>query len=277
MNVTIQDIRETIRGLDLSGHPVCVHSSLRSFGWVDGGASVVVDGLLAGECSVLVPTFSWTFAVPPPPDMRLDRNGWDYDKYAGPTSGTGRLYTPDSMEIDRDMGAIPASVLAVPQRVRGNHPLCSFTADGPLAVELISGQKPLDVFAPLKTLAEANGSVVLMGVSLERMTLIHLAERMAGRNMFRRWANGPDGQPMAVEVGGCGGGFDNFRPTLSPLMREARVGQSVWRIFPAERALEVLARAIRKNPWMTHCGDPKCDRCNDAVMGGPVLTTTAGA
>ncbi len=272
MQVTIRDIRDAIRFLELSNRPLCVHSSLRSFGWVDGGASTVVDGLLAEECTILVPTFSWDyFGIPPPPDMQPERNGFYYEDYDGTFFGIGRVYTPESMEIDQDMGAIPAAALAMPERVRGNHPLCSFTAVGSLAEELISDQKPLDVFAPLRNLAETGGSVLLMGVGLESMTFIHLAERMAGRNLFRRWANGTDGRPMMVEVGGCGG-FDNFRPIFASLMREIRVGKSEWLAFPARETLEAATKAIRENPNITHCDNPHCGRCNDAVRGGPILT-----
>ena len=159
----------------------------------------------------------------------------------------------------------------MPQRTRGNHPLCSFTAIGPLERELVLGQRPLDVCAPLKELAKFNGSIILMGVGLDVMTLIHLAERMSGRNLFRRWANGPDGQPMEVEVGGCSDGFGNLEQFLSPLARTTKVGQSTWRIFPANATLETAERAIRKDPWLTHCSNPRCGRCRDAVAGGPIL------
>ena len=269
--VTIKDVGEAARELGLSGHPLCVHASLRSFGWVDGGASAVVDGLLAEGCTVMVPTFSWTFAVPPP-RARPARNAWDYDDFQGPTSGIGRVYSPDTMEMDeKDMGAVAAGVAAMPGRVRGNHPLCSFTAVGPLAHELICGQEPLNVWAPLKALGEANGSVVLMGVGFERMTFLHLAEQMAGRNPFRRWANGPDGQTMEVEAGGCSDGFGGFERILSAAMKELEVGESLWRAFPAKEALELAARAIRENPRITHCGNSECGRCNDAVAGGPII------
>ena len=270
--VTVQTIREAAQALGLSGRALCVHASLRSFGWVEGGASAVVDGLLAEGCTVMVPTFSWTFAVPPP-RARPARNAWDYEDFQGPTSGIGRVYSPDTMEMDeKDMGAVAAAVAAMPGRVRGNHPLCSFTAVGPLAHELISGQEPLNVWAPLKALAEANGSVVLMGVGFERLTFLHFAEQMAGRTPFRRWANGPDGQPMEVEAGGCSHGFDSFEPILASLKREGRVGESLWRAFPAKEASELAARAIRENPRITHCSDSRCGRCNDAVLGGPLLT-----
>jgi len=269
--VTIQDIGEATREFGLQGHALCVHVSLRSFGRVEGGAPAVVDGLLAEGGTVMVAAFSWTFAVPPT-DPRPARNAWDYEAYGGPTEGIGRVYTPDTVEIDeRDMGAVAAEVIARPERLRGNHPLCSFAALGPLANEMIAEQAPLRVSAPLEALAEADGFVMLMGVGLENMTLLHVAEQLAGRNLFRRWANGPDGQAMQVEVGGCSHGFAGFEPILSPLTKERRVGESLWRILPAKAALAVAAAAIRGNPMITHCRDPQCGRCRDAVLGGPIL------
>ena len=270
MPVTTEDVRAAVRALGLSHRPLCVHSSLHSFGWVEGGAATVVDGLLAEGCTVLVPAFSPAFAVPPPPDRRLVRNGWDYDRFPGPTGGLGRVYTPDSQEIDKAMGAIPAAVVGMPGRSRGNHPGNSFAAVGPLAHDLIAEQAPMNVYAPLRRLAAHGGWVVLMGVGLNRLTLIHLAEQMAGRRLFRRWANGPDGQPIAVEAGGCSAGFGRLEPVLAPLMERLTVGRSPWLVLPAQATLAAAARAIQADPMATHCGDPQCERCNDAVLGGPV-------
>jgi aminoglycoside 3-N-acetyltransferase len=119
-------------------------------------------------------------------------------------------------------------------------------------------------------LAEANGAVILMGVGLDKMTLLHLAEQMAGRHLFLRWANGPDHQPMMVETGGCSDGFENFGPVLTSVRREKRVGESSWQVFPAQEALAIAVDAIRREPEITHCDNPKCNRCNDAVLGGPI-------
>jgi len=270
--VTVKDIRSATRDLALSGRPLCVHSSLRSFGWVEGGASAVVEALLAEGCTVMVPTFSCGFAVPPPPDLRPARNGWDYDTCTSSTDGIERIYRPDTNEVDQEsMGAVPATVVGMPGRIRGNNALSSFTAIGPLSEDLMSSQAPLDLCAPFRALAEAGGSVVLMGVGLVRMTLLHLAEKMAGRNQFRRWSNGRDGRPMAVETGGCSDGFDKFETILSPLRTQRTVGESVWRVFPAKEVLQTAADAIRRDPHLTHCGDLECGRCEDSVRGGPIL------
>ncbi len=263
------DIQHALRSLGLSGQCFCVHSSLRSFGWVEGEAQAVVDAILAEGCTLLVPTFT-EFEVSPPPHLRPARNGRNYSSVA-PEEDTSVLYSRDMTEVaEEDMGAIPAAVLRMPERVRGDHPLCSFAAIGPLAHELIAGQAPLDVNAPLRALAERDGFVLLMGVGLEAMTLLHLAEQRAGRVLFRRWANGPEGQVVMVETGGCSDGFHTLEAPLSPLRREARVGDSRWQVFPAADALEVASEAIRRDPAITHCGVSPC-RCDDAVLGGPVL------
>lgn len=269
MVVTRQDIARELRSLGLAGRPVCAHSSLRSFGDVEGGAAAVVGAFLDEGCTLLVPTFSSDFALAAPPHMRFGRNGWDYETHTS-SPGANRIYAPETNEVDRDMGAIPAAVLAWPGRVRGNHALDSLTAAGPLAAALVRGQAPLDVYAPLKALAAAGGFVLLMGVGLERMTLLHLAEREAGREMFRRWANGPDGAPSVFGVGGCSEGFGRLEPALRSSMRTTVVGRSVWRVFEAREALRLAAAAIRADPRITHCGAAVCERCDDAVAGGPV-------
>jgi aminoglycoside N3'-acetyltransferase len=270
--VTIDSIQNAARSLGLSGRPICVHASLRSFGWVEGGPQTVIDGLLAEGCTVVVPTFSWdSFAVDPLLHQQPARNGSDYVAQPRERAGTHRIYTPDSTELDQaDMGAIPAAVLAMPDHVRGNHPLCSFSAVGPLARELISAQAPLRVFGPLELLADRHGTIILMGVGLDSMTFLHLAEQHAGRNLFRRWANGSDGRPMEVEVGGCSQGFPQLESILKRYARQTTVGQSVWYTYEANESLHAAAEAIRNRPPITRCNKPRC-RCDDAILGGPIL------
>ncbi|RIK36138.1 MAG: hypothetical protein DCC57_22735, partial [Chloroflexi bacterium] len=78
--------------------------------------------------------------------------------------------------------------------------------------------------------AEAGGFVLLMGVALETMTLLHLAEQVAGRVPFRRWANDRQGRPQQVEAGGCSDGFGRLAPLLEPWRRQRR------RCAPARRS-----------------------------------------
>ena len=270
MNVGKQRIREGVRDLGLSQKAVCLHSSLNSFGRVTGGAGAVVQAFLDEGCTILVPTFSGRYAIAPPVHLRFERNGWNYETAV--TSGEIiEPFSPAADEIDREMGAIPAAVLSLPGRVRGNNPLDSFTAAGPLARELAAGQTTSDVYAPLEALARVRGFVLLMGVGLERMTLLHLAEKEAGRTLFRRWAKDTQGRPIAVEVGGCSEGFGKLEPYLSPDARTTTVGRSCWTLFPADAALARAAAAIRTDTNITHCGVETCERCNDSAAGGAIV------
>jgi aminoglycoside N3'-acetyltransferase len=269
--VTKQDFHVALRTLGLAGVPVCIHAAFRSFGTVAGSIASLIAAFLEAHCTLLVPTFSWTFAISPPPEQRFPRNGWQYAAYPGPTAGVGRIYTPQTTDIDRDMGALAAAVVAHPNHVRGAHPLCSFSALGHHAADLIAAQRPDDVYAPLTTLARRNGFVLLIGVGLDKLTLLHLAEKEAGRRLFRRWANNRDGHPIAVEVGGCSAGFPQLAGELHTLIQTITVGHSTWQLLPARATLERAIAAMRAHPTITHCGDPTCARCADAIAGGPVL------
>lgn len=265
------DLKQTLRAFGLRGRTVCLHSSLRSFGHVIGGAETIIQAFLDEECTVVVPTFSSGFEVAAPLHLQFERNGWNYRTAPTPRYHSNRVYSPEVLDIDRDMGAIPATIVAWPGRVRGNHPLDSFTAVGPRASELIAEQTPLDVYAPLGALIRLEGFVLLLGVGLEKLTLLHMAEKEAGRTLFRRWANDQHGRPMAVEVGGCSEGFGRLEPHLRDIMRKTTVGQSGCTPLQAGHVVANVAAAIRANPEITHCDVGTCERCNDAVKGGPLI------
>jgi len=269
-HVTSLDIRSAIRDLGISGLPVCVHSSLRSFGQVEGGAEAVVEAFLAESCTLLVPAFSWAFFVSPRAARGPLRNAFDYGRVSE-SSRAGPIYTPMTDEIDASMGAVPRAVVERPGRTRGAHPLSSFAAVGPDAEVLVGAQAPLDAFAPLRLLAQGGGFVLLIGVGLTSMTLLHLAEACAGREPFRRWATAPSGDVIEVQTGGCSAGFGAFERVLAPLAREAVVGASRWRSYPAGAVVEEATRALQANPQITHCDNPACEQCRDAIAGGPLV------
>ena len=205
--------------------------------------------------------------------MRPQRNGIEYASIPPGDAPAAGVFTPESTELDRaSMGAILAAVLAMPGRARGDHPLNSFAAVGRLAHELVDDQSADGVYRPLEVLTNSDGWVILMGVGFEAMTLLHLAEKVAGREPFRRWARDREGKVIMVQAGSCSDGFEQLAPALAPLERRTTVGESRWRVYPAEDTLRAAVDAIRRNPLITHCGRDTCERCRDAVAGGPLLT-----
>lgn len=251
--VKSQDIAAGAQQLGLANLPVCVHSSLRSFGWVEGGADAVIDGLLAAGCTLLAPTFSLMYALSGPDEV-------------------GPVYTPDTPEMNVGLGAIPVALLRRPERVRSRHPLNSSSAVGPLAERLAGADVSDALYASFEALLALGGWVLLIGVPLRNMTLIHLAEQKAGRPLVDKWAMAADGHPRPVRVGGCGRGFPQLEPWLGPLARETFVGASRWRAFPAAETVAAAAAAIRAKPDVTHCGRESCEYCNATLrdqLAGP--------
>jgi aminoglycoside 3-N-acetyltransferase len=274
MELTKNDFIKAIKTSGLSEKCVCVHSSIKSFmTGIKGGIDTIIQSFIECGCTLMVPTFSFqAFTIKPPENMRPERNGVDYNKIEFLNFENKNFFTKVCNEIDRDkMGIFPCEILENNKRERGEHPLCSFSAIGPFAQDLIKGQKYMDVFAPLRELALFEGYVVLMGVDLNRMTLLHLAEQIAGRKMFLRWVNDSKGNPVYAEAGGCSEGFVNLTPYLSVFEKQIFVGKSKWKIYSATKVLKQAAKVITSMPEITRCADKECIRCDDAIKGGPKI------
>jgi aminoglycoside 3-N-acetyltransferase len=256
------EIAAAFGGLAAAGRPVCVHASLRSFGTLAAGPDTVIDGALAAGTTVLVPTASFrTCLAPSPPGVVRPFNAEDDGMVpAEPPAAWDRC----ADFVDPAMGALPAAVLRRPGRARGDHPLSSFTALGPGAAALVSGQRPLDVYAPLRALASAGGLVVGMGVGLTAITAVHLAERRAGLRLLRRWAVTGAG-PVECEHGGCSRGFERLADAVAEAETTLWVGPSRWRVWPATALLDRATDALRRDPSAATCAVPGCARCRDLV------------
>lgn len=263
-----------------AGRPLMVHVSLRSFRTrIDGDADALLDALQARGRTVLVPAFTEPqFNVPAPADMRPARNGIDY---ANPPSASPLAedfaYGPDCQLINPHLGVFPATVIKRPGAMRGDHALNSFAALGPLANELIKAQSPADVYGPIRQLAEHEGLVLLIGVGLNRMTAIHLAEQESGRNLFLRWALTPGGGVSMLPVGSCSEGFPRLEPVVRQYERATNVGDSRWRAFPARETITAASDAIRRDQAITDCGDKECLLCRDSTAGGPEVAAISDA
>jgi aminoglycoside N3'-acetyltransferase len=265
------EILAAVRQSGMADSVVCLHSSLKSFGRVEGGADAVIDAFVDAGCTLIVPTFTYECQIPPPPGRSIPRNGtspkWIVER------DKAEAYIPEDNRISGDMGAIPARILERPDRIRGNHPLNSFAGLGPRAAGLIAAQAPLNVYGPLKQMyLSPPAFLVLAGVNLTKATAIHFAEERSGRRLFRRWALLSGAADIEVEEGSCSEGFENLAPAVSGLEKRVQVGASLWRIYPFQEFVDAIVSAILQDPPITHCPDKDCARCNDAVRGGPLFS-----
>ncbi|WP_329018681.1 AAC(3) family N-acetyltransferase [Micromonospora rifamycinica] len=268
-----EHLTTALESLHLTNRPVMLHTSMRSFGtMIDGGVDAILDALLRRGCTVMTPAFTEPqFRVTSPADMRPARNGVDYTitPVSNPLLEAGP-YSVDCGLINPMLGLLPAVLVGRLDAVRGRHPLNSFTAIGPEAAEIIDAQSPEDVYGPIRELADRDGVILLIGVGLNRMTALHLAEQQSGRRMFQRWARDIDGTVRTVEVGSCSAGFPKLEPALSPLAQSVTVGASRWRAFPARQTLAVATAAIAAQQDITRCPDAECILCRHAIAGGPL-------
>ncbi len=272
--ITKAEIRDAISKLGIAGAEICVHASMRSFGErIEGNASGIVHSFLDSGCTVLVPAFTYDFLARPEKRYMPDNNGaGDYSYFLNRVYGEEKIFHTSCKDISKeDMGIFAECVLCEPKSVRGYNPLNSFAALGEHAGRLVENQTATDVYAPLGQLYDDDGFVLLMGVSLESATIIHYAEQKAGRRPFVRWAYDENGNVIPVFTGSCSMGFGKLEPILENYAKRARVGKSIWTCFRARELADVCAAAINKNPEITHCGNPDCERCRDAVAGGPVF------
>lgn len=275
LSLDTQDLIHAIDTLGIGGADICIHASMKSFGApLQCGIPGIIDAFLQKGCTILVPSFSDQFEVAPIRKYMPPQNGTGDDSYFFQKIDTPMpSFDPCCKEISvEEMGIFAKSVLEDARSVRGNHPLNSFTALGSHARALVRHQTPRDVYAPLRQLCAEDGYILLMGVGLNRATILHYAEQLAGRNPFIRWALAPNGAVMPVSAGGCSEGFACFEPVLRSHARTMRIADSEWQCYKATEMVAACVAALRSHPSMTHCADMHCDRCNDALLGGPILS-----
>ncbi len=269
-------LRSALKQLGLEGRSVCVHSSIKSFGdHLENGFDGLLSSFLDCGCTVMAPTFSKMFMQQPDGLYQPEQNGTAYDDeiFATPFKyDPSLIYSPDTTQIATIfMGAFPTFLVQQPGRVRGAHPINSFTAIGPKAHQLIDGQTWRNVYAPFEALIEDDGYILLLGVHLDHTTLIHYAEQQAGRTLLVRWANDAQRQIQPCFIGTCSVGFQNFYPYVQDLETQITVGNSLWRCFKAKDLAERCTQVLREHPEVSHCGDPGCLKCNHMALGGPIL------
>ena len=273
--VTEAQIKTALHDLSVGDAPVAVHSSLSSFGCIAGGAGTIVAALLDVCSTVLMPAYSSIGRTRPPDHDRPRQNGTDYRFYnqlahAQITPFDPMLFGVDS-PINQDMSIIPKTLLAVPGTIRSAHPSVSWAAHGKDAQWYVEPHPPHDPLLPLKKLIAADGYVLLLGVSLAACAALHLAEEYAGRCPFIRWVLYADGSVRRVREYRCSAGFPCLAPLLDGLARRACIGSCEAVVYPAPALVERSAVIMRDTPTITCCRDGLgCERCMDAVKGGPI-------
>ncbi len=252
--VTHRDLVDGLNTLGLSGvEIVVVHSSLSAFGWVAGGPRTVVAALRSVVPTVLAPAFTYISLLPSPPGSNIPFNAettaatWEEFQRALDRMPPHRIEGP----IDRNMGAIAASLADEPDASRSPAPICGFSGVGPRAPELLAhgtAEHPLGI---LEAAAGQGGWILLLGVGHESNTTIHVAENFEHRGGFTRHARvatDPRGWTAVHAVGGSSSGFPAIEPHLAGIQRETTIGAARCLTMPAAETIRVARALIRRDP-----------------------------
>lgn len=164
--VTKQDIIEALERLRIeAGDIVLVHSSLKSMGYVEGGAEAVIEAfldILTLEGTLVMPTLVQK-------DFANAYKTWDINKPS-------------------DTGYITEVFRKYPGSIRSDQATHPVSAKGKMVVYLteghtdfgerygVFGDTPFSVSSPWQKLYDLNAKVVMVGVSLTYNTLKHLIE-----------------------------------------------------------------------------------------------------
>ena len=161
------------------GQAIFVHTSLKSLGFVVGGAETLIRALLeivGEEGTLMMPSQTWKNLDPstgvhweePEEWWPIIRKNWPaYDKEVTPAIG---------------MGVVAEMFRKWPGAKRTNHPARSIAAVGKHAEYITEEHDLSNIFgenSPLDKLYKLNGYVLLIGVGYEKNTSLHLAETRA--------------------------------------------------------------------------------------------------
>lgn len=252
-HVTKEDIEKGLYELGLrEGCNVGVHSSLSAFGYVEGGADAVIDALLetVGERgTVVMPTYSTNKRL-----LEVSPT----EKEAGIVYKE-EFFAYDPKETPCWTGAIPDTFWRREGAIRGCNPRHSLAAIGPKADELSRGWDRL---------LEADGYILLMGVSLGNCSAMHLAERQVPQltQYISAAAQPPvelkqlmekyEAQGITVGVRYPGKlSYPRFGRMEEPckgrgVMEIARIGEAVTKLFRLRELIDLYAGYLAKVPDM---------------------------
>jgi len=243
-HVTKDDIINGLKTLGLKeGHRVGVHSSLSSFGYVEGGADAVIDALLevvGKEGTVVMPTYSNNVdhleKTQEEKDMGIT---WKY-----------RISPYDPKKHGCWTGKIPDTFWRRKGAIRNSDPTHSLTAIGANAEKLSQSWK---------TLLEADGYILLLGITTSCCSSLHLAEERVQlpQHILDRITPPPEiEEKYAKENIGFGyGPYPKFGKMEEisikhGIMKRVKIGKATVKLLRLRELIDLYAEYLQKNPDM---------------------------
>lgn len=249
-----KELCEQFRALGITeGMVLEVHSSLKSLGYVIGGAQTVVDALIETV------GFDGTIVMPIQDSSNTEPAFWENPPLRRDLWERIRKETPDFKPDESDiiaMGRIAENLNRRPGSYRSYHPNCAFVAYGKYA-KLITHSQSLDYAlgeqSPLGALYQLPAYILLIGVGYENCTALHLAEyrsnarpvQMQGGavndNGYRKWVKYLDLDIDNEDFEEIGTELEDRK-----MVRTGKVGDSTCRLLKFGQAVDFATMYFQK-------------------------------
>jgi len=249
----VEDLRKA--GVN-PGDTLIAHTSLRTIGWIVGGAVTVIAALMeavSDQGTLVMPTQSTDIGEPSrwkhPP---VPEEWWQIIRDEMPP------YNPETTPT-RKMGVVVETFRKYPNVHRSAHPNASFGAWGKKAEYVVESHPVDDVFgenSPLGKLYELDAKILLVGTGLEANTSLHYSEYKAdlpnmpiekkgapiienGKRIWKTWKafeyNDEDFHKIAADY--------EEKAGLSPIY----IGLAESHIFSMRKLVDFSVEWLRKN------------------------------
>ena len=240
-----------------------MHASLKRVGTVEGGAAMVLHRLLkilGKEGILLMPTFT-----------SVTRHSSTHDNYTAAgcwCGGKESRHLPFIAELqpDKDLGEIAYRLCSWPSSRRSQHPTYSFVAVGKNSDKFVREYSAVDPLQPLKDFIKENPAIMTVGVGLESVPAIHVAEQRLTPSKFvkeRALTITSKGQAWVdVTAMGCNGGFQKLAQRIgSERLRETQIGMASARLYSMRALIQAAEKALHEDSMTLACGRPECLSC----------------
>lgn len=254
--ITYRDFTRALTELDIQAHSrVILHAAVAPFGSVAGGVESLV-GAVINQCElVIAPAFTPQTMVTP--SVGPENNALEYGSESKANLNAA-IYAAD-LPVDPQLGSVNEVLREHPQAERSIHPILSFS--GINADEALAAQTLESPLGPIEWLANYDGDILMMGCDQRANVALHLAEQLAGRKTFTRWALTAGGVVECSEMPGCSEGFEQMRGRLGAIARTTTLNAVVLEAIPLRDLLNLVAGWIREDPRALLCDRTGCPHC----------------
>jgi aminoglycoside 3-N-acetyltransferase len=232
-------------------------------GTVGGGAAMVLHRLLKNlgkDGILLMPTFT-----------SVTRHSSTHDNYTRAgcwCEGRENRHLPFIAELqpDKDIGEIAYRLCSWPSSRRSRHPAYSFVAVGKNSDKLVREYSSVDPLQPLKVFLKENPAVLTVGVGLESVSAIHVAEQRLTPSKFvteRALTITSKGQDWVdVTAMGCSRGFQKLAHSVSSeKLNETQIGMATARLYSMRGLIQAAEKVLHEDSMALACGRPECLSC----------------